>query len=138
MSSSSDTTTSSSQPARYEAGSEWSVDALRTVWARQRGHVSERIDVLERALAALADDRLDADLRCEAERAAHTLAGSLAMFGFVSASDTARRLEQRLADPEPQWTPGLYGLLEYLQAAVKRPLVLCSDPGIPIPDGLER
>jgi HPt (histidine-containing phosphotransfer) domain-containing protein len=125
---SSDTTTSSSQSARHEADAAWSVDALRTVWARQQGQVSERIGVLESALAALADGRLEADLRCEAERAAHILAGSLGMFGFVSASGPARKLEQELARPEPRWTPGLAELLEQLRAAVKRPVALCSDP----------
>jgi two-component system, NarL family, response regulator NreC len=99
--------------------------------------VSERIGVLENALAALADDRLEADLRCEAERAAHTLAGSLGMFGFVSAADAARKLERELANLEPQCSPELPELLEQLRAGVNGPVVLCSDIGDSIPDGFE-
>jgi len=99
--------------------------------------VSERIGVLESALAALADGRLRADLRCEAERAAHTLTGSLGMFGFMSAAVAARELEQALADPELQCAPRLFELLEQLQAGVKGPVVLCSDVEDSIPVGFE-
>jgi hypothetical protein len=109
-------------------GSGWSVDALPVVWARQRGQVSERIGVLERALAALADDRLETCLRLEAERAAHTLAGSLGMFGFMGAADAARKLEQELANPQPKCVPALGELLEQLQDGVKGPVATMPAP----------
>jgi HPt (histidine-containing phosphotransfer) domain-containing protein len=117
---------SSSQPARpSDAGTGWSVDDLRAVWTRQHRQVNERIGVLESALAALADNRLEPDLRCEAERAAHTLAGSLGMFGFMGAADAARKLEQALASPQPQRSPRLSELLEQLQEGVEGP---CGAP----------
>jgi HPt (histidine-containing phosphotransfer) domain-containing protein len=138
MSSSSGTATSSSQSARPEqASAGWDVEALRAIWARQQGQVNTRIGVLENALAACANGRLEADLRCEAERAAHTLAGSLGMFGFVSASDAARKLERELANPKPQRSPELSELLEQLRAGMKSPVVLCSDMGDSLPDGLQ-
>ncbi|HSZ14635.1 MAG TPA: Hpt domain-containing protein [Solirubrobacteraceae bacterium] len=84
--------------------------------------MSERIGVIDDALVALAGGTLDADLRCEAERAAHTLGGSLGMFGFTSAADAARELEQELAGPEPRFAPGLSELLEQLQAGVRGPV----------------
>ncbi len=121
--------TSTSRVTRSEeSGVGWGVDALRAVWARQQWQVGERIGVLEVALAALAGGRLDADLRCEAERAAHTLAGSLGMFGFTSAADAARKLEQELAAPEPRSAPGLSELLEQLRAGVDGPVRVCEDP----------
>lgn len=86
--------------------------------------MNERIGVLENALAALADDRLEADLHREAERAAHTLAGSLAMFGLVTASDAARKLESALADPELQRARGLADLLAQLRSGVNSPVAL--------------
>jgi HPt (histidine-containing phosphotransfer) domain-containing protein len=104
---------------------------LRAVWARQHGQVNERIGVLESALAALADDRLGADLRCAAERAAHILAGSLGMFGFMGATDAARELERELANPVPERAPELSVLLEQVQAGVKGPVVLHSESSIP-------
>ena len=122
------TTTSSSRatrPATADVG--WDVDALRAVWERQQRQVGERIGVLEAALAALAGGGLEADLRCEAERAAHTLAGSLGMFGFTSAADAARRLERELAATEPRRAPALSELLEQLRAGVGGPVRVCED-----------
>lgn len=118
MSTSTGETMSNSQSAPpHEQETEWSVEALGAVWARQRGQVNERIGVLESALTALEDDRIEADLRCEAERAAHTLAGSLGMFAFMGASDAARKLEQALGSPDPQCAPELSELLMRLQKA---------------------
>jgi HPt (histidine-containing phosphotransfer) domain-containing protein len=97
--------------------------------------VSDRIRVIENALAILADDRLEAGLRGEAERAAHTLAGSLGMFGFLSASVAARRLEQELANPAAAGADELSTLLEQLQAGVNGSVVLYPDIEDSIPDG---
>jgi len=67
--------------------------ALREIWTRHREGVVGRVAVLERAVTALIDGHLDDELRHEAERAAHTLAGSLGTFGFMRASERARELE---------------------------------------------
>jgi HPt (histidine-containing phosphotransfer) domain-containing protein len=107
---------------------------VREVWARQQEQVRARIGVIENALAALADDRLEAGLRDEAERAAHTLAGSLGMFGFVSASAAARRLEQDPANPATACAEEMSTLLEQLQTGVNGP-VLCPGIADSIPDG---
>jgi HPt (histidine-containing phosphotransfer) domain-containing protein len=138
MNQSSVTSSRSRQRTRaHDAGAEWSVDALREVWARQQEQVRDRIGVIENALAALAEDQLEVNLRGEAERAAHTLAGSLGMFGFISASDAARKLEQELASHVPAHAGELSTLLEQLQAGVKGPVVLCSEIKDSIPDGLD-
>jgi len=117
----------SSQPTRSDqTGVGWNLDALREVWEHQQGQVQERIGLLESALAALAEDQLEANVRCEAERAAHTLAGSLGMFGFVAASDAARELEQELAHPAPRRVPKLSALLEQVRAEVTSPMRECG------------
>jgi HPt (histidine-containing phosphotransfer) domain-containing protein len=75
----------------------WDADALAAVWESQRYVVDGRLTVIEQAKQALAEDRLDADLRERAQRAAHMLAGSLGMFGFGDASEAAGSLESALS-----------------------------------------
>jgi Hpt domain len=110
-----------------EEGTAWTVEALRSVWERQQDRVGDRIDVIEHAIAALASDRLDTDLRRDAERAAHMLAGSIGMFGFIRASTAARDLELQLAHPTPDRAPALSALLLRVRGGMEGPVVLCSD-----------
>jgi chemotaxis protein histidine kinase CheA len=105
----------------------WTVDALRSVWERQHDRVSERIGVVEQALWALREDRLDDELRADAERAAHMLAGSVGMFGFIDASDAARELESSLAQATPDRTTALLALLGRLREGVRGPVTLCTE-----------
>lgn len=77
-------------------------EALRAVWERHRGLVLERVAVLEVAVAALAEGRLDEGLRRQAERAAHQLSGTVGTFGFAAASEAAGALEQELGDPRAE------------------------------------
>ena len=116
------TRTSESDRARA-----WTVQALRSVWAHQHDRVHDRIDLIERSLAALAGGCLDADLRREAERAAHMLAGSLGMFGFIGASDAAHKLELELVHPMPGRAPALRALLLGVRAGVQGTVTLCSE-----------
>jgi Hpt domain len=111
-----------------ESGEEcvaWTVDALRSIWGRQQSRVNYRIDVIEHAVAELASGRLDADLRRDAESAAHMLAGSVGMFGFIRASRAARDLELQLAHPTPDRAPALSALLLSVRSGVEGPVVLC-------------
>jgi HPt (histidine-containing phosphotransfer) domain-containing protein len=104
----------------------WTVEALRSVWERQRGRINDRVAVIERAVTALADDRLDTDLRTDAQRAAHMLAGSLGMFGFVGASDAAHELEAELAHPSADRPPVLSALVRRLRGEIQGEVALCS------------
>ncbi len=54
--------------------------------------------MIEHALALLIEGSLDQEARREAERAAHTLAGSLGTFGVGCGSALARAIEQRMVD----------------------------------------
>ncbi len=85
-------------------------DALNVVWAGQSHLVRERVDLIEVAVAALADDRLETCLRCQAQIAAHMLAGSIGTFGFVKASQAAFSLELGLVDPTQDDAPALSAL----------------------------
>ncbi len=86
-------------------------EALRDIWSRHRGLVEERIALIERAVAALATEELQARLREDALRAAHMLSGSLGTFGFAGASEAAGALEQELAEPRPEQAPNMRALL---------------------------
>ncbi len=103
----------------------WTVEELDAIWERQRGGVRERIDTIERALDALAEGRLDPELACDSQRAAHTLAGSVGTFGFVQASHAARAIELELEHPRRDRALVLAALLLEVQAGVAGPVRLC-------------
>jgi HPt (histidine-containing phosphotransfer) domain-containing protein len=102
----------------------WPVDLLRAVWSEHQPLLVERIEVIERATSALEEDQLSEQLRAEAERAAHMLAGSLGIFGSQTASDVARDLELALARPAPQRARAVRGLLSRLPRIDREPPVL--------------
>jgi HPt (histidine-containing phosphotransfer) domain-containing protein len=124
------TTTYDTAASTRDPGSEtaaWTAEALCSVWERQRYRVDGLIDVIEQAVSALAECSLDTSLQADAERAAHMLAGSVGMFGFIDASVAARGLESELAHPTAERTPALLGLLERLRRGVQGPVALCSE-----------
>jgi chemotaxis protein histidine kinase CheA len=123
------TTTASVRPATQSEmeHAAWTVETLRSVWERQRVRVDERIGLVEQALTALSEDRLDNELRGDAERAAHMLAGSVGMFGFLDASDAAHELESELPQATADSTSELLGLLGRLHEGTQGPVTLCTD-----------
>lgn len=70
--------------------------AVASLWERFKESIIGQVDVLEQAIMALMEERLDHDLQRQAEREAHKLAGSLGMFGFAEGSRLAREMEYRL------------------------------------------
>ncbi len=97
---------------------------LRSIWEHQQGRINERIALIMRAIGALEQDHLDIDLRAGAQHAAHLLAGSVGIFGFLSASQAARSLEVKLAHAKPQDAPELSALLLSLRDELRGPVVL--------------
>ncbi|MEM8809883.1 MAG: response regulator [Cyanobacteria bacterium P01_G01_bin.38] len=63
------------------------------VWDRAKQRLSNRIAVIEQATSAGITDTLADELRQQAEREAHKLAGSLGMFNFDEGSQLAREAE---------------------------------------------
>jgi chemotaxis protein histidine kinase CheA len=94
-------------------------EALRDIWEHHRGLVGERIELIERAVNALAAGELDEQLRGEALRAAHMLSGSLGTFGFAGASEAAGALEQELADPRGAQAPLMKALLRNVRDGLR-------------------
>ena len=93
-------------------------DVLRAVWEEHLEDVLSRVSLIERAVATLRTGELDEQLREEAVRAAHMLAGSIGTFGFISASEAASQLERELQAPSTSGVPRISALV----AAVRRGL----------------
>jgi len=72
------------------------VPELTAIWERFKGKYRDRITTLEQAVTALQKGKLTEDLKQQALREAHTLAGSLGSFGFSEASHLSREIEQAL------------------------------------------
>lgn len=96
---------------------------LAQIWAEHRPLTVERVTVLDRAATAAAAGILTDQLRDAARREAHTLAGSVAIFGFLNASRIAHDLEQRYgAVPPPADAADLAALAAALRDAIDRPM----------------
>ncbi len=63
------------------------------IWARHRDAVLDQVAQLEDAVIAVLEGRLDDELREDARRHAHKVAGAGGTFGFPEASRLARELE---------------------------------------------
>ena len=105
-------------------GVEVKVD-LAAIWLASRGILQEQVDVIERAVVAGIERRLDLEGQRDAGREAHKLAGSLGTFGFDEASRLARTLELALAATEliePAQALELSRLVVDLQAELAHPV----------------
>jgi HPt (histidine-containing phosphotransfer) domain-containing protein len=120
----------SSLPAKpaddYELTAAWTLQALNSVWSHQRTRVDQRINVIETAVTALENDVLGEDLREDALRATHMLAGSLGTFGFLGASDAARELESGFKHAYSSEASVLFELVRRLRTGVQGRVTLCS------------
>jgi len=110
--------------------------AVRDVWTRVQSRVMERLNALVAACDALAGGAVDEQLRRNAEREAHKLAGSVGTFGFITASDLARQMENLLQSALPLAPERGYRLLELSGALIReleheRPE---DEPTLPHPD----
>ena len=66
---------------------------LAQIWSEHLPDVLARVTVIENAIVALLEGHLSAQVTDEARREAHTLGGSVALFGFSRASSLAREIE---------------------------------------------
>lgn len=71
------------------------------IWEQGKDKIVARIDTLDQATLELLGGRLEIDMRREAEREAHKLAGSLTTFGFPEGSRLARDIEQTFQADSP-------------------------------------
>ncbi len=73
---------------------------LVTIWRQQKPQYLGRVEVLSEAVKAMLTGNCSPKLREEAENEAHTLAGSLGIFGLVEESEQSREIEQILVAQE--------------------------------------
>ena len=104
------------------------------IWHKSKEKIVARIDTLEQATIELLDGRLETDLRREAEREAHKLAGSLTTFGFPEGSRLARDIEQSFQADSPLESKDALHLSEKVvslrQALEREPVQPASQPSI--------
>ncbi len=99
---------------------------LVPIWERVRDQYSDRITVLEQAIAALAGGQLTKALQQQAAREAHTLIGSLGSFGFAAAARLSREVEQSFkaqSSPNQTQVAHLSGVLKELRHVLEQPQV---------------
>lgn len=72
--------------------------AMNQLWEQYRGLMTERLEQLQKAAAAVQTGTLDLETRQVASKAAHKLAGVLGMFGREQGTQIARELETLLLD----------------------------------------
>jgi len=95
-------------------------EMLRRLWKRHREDVARRVDVLARAVAVLHEGHGDPVIAREGQAAAHTLAGSLGMFGFREAGEAAADLERKLEPGHDGGSADLCDALARLRADIAR------------------
>jgi PAS domain S-box-containing protein len=70
--------------------------AIAKIWSQFKERVSQQVKVLEQAAAALNNNDYTDELKLNAIKDAHSLAGALGSFGFPHGSQLARQIEQLL------------------------------------------
>ncbi|MGI8773715.1 MAG: response regulator [Actinomycetota bacterium] len=112
---------------------------LAAIRDRYQDNAAQQVKLVEDAVVAALEGRLEPDGRREAERAAHKLAGSAGTFGFPAASAFAREIEGTLTGHEAL-THGqafrLAGLVNDLAASLvgaPEPSAPAAAPPAPLP-----
>jgi diguanylate cyclase (GGDEF)-like protein len=106
-------------------------DSIAALWSRRRDDVVRRAAVFDDVVVALLDGVLTEELRRQATREAHKLAGSLGMFGLPEGSRVARELEHLLdhaAGIGQSQVPRLAALVLELGRELERP----TAPAVPV------
>lgn len=77
--------------------------AIDNIWQRYQARISQQVQALEQASTAFQNHQgqLNPDQQQQAEQEAHTLAGTLGMFGIHTGTRLARQIEQLLQIPQP-------------------------------------
>jgi DNA-binding response OmpR family regulator len=101
---------------------------IARVWHRFQAKVSAQVDLLEQAVAASLTQTLSPELQRQARQNAHTLAGSLSMFGFPLGGSFAQQIEQLLRssqalEPEQaqKFQEWVVGLRQEIEQTVEQP-----------------
>ena len=96
-------------------------ELLQSLWTKNYGLLQERLKLIRDAYDRLAAGSLDNQTRCDAESAAHKLAGILGTFGLPQGSALASKIETSLAAQAPvgpEFAPQLQAWLTELEAVI--------------------
>jgi len=108
------------KPKEETSSQQQTLKAIAGVWQRFQGRVDEQIKILEQV--AFTESTLNRELLNQAEKEAHTLAGSLGTFGFPTGSKLARKIEQLLKPGEtltPEETTKLQTWVKLLRQEIQ-------------------
>ncbi|MBW4465650.1 MAG: response regulator [Pegethrix bostrychoides GSE-TBD4-15B] len=95
--------------------------SINHIWQRFQPRVSQQVEILERAVSALEQSVLEQDLQQQARQEAHTLAGSLGLFGLPEGSQLAHCIEQQLQAEQPlAEATALRGWVKSLRQEIER------------------
>jgi DNA-binding response OmpR family regulator len=103
------------------------VNLLTDTWEKFKGQVLEQVAVLERLSVRFLNQDLQSDWQEVGHSIAHSLSGSLGMFGFSLSSELARQIEKLLGNRQDltleqgQW---LFSMVAALQEELERPVSL--------------
>jgi DNA-binding response OmpR family regulator len=103
------------------------VNLLTDTWEKFKGQVYEQVAVLERLSVRFLNQDLQSDWQEIGRNIAHSLSGSLGMFGFSLSSELARQIEKLLGsdrDLTIEQGQSLYAMVGALQSELERPVVL--------------
>jgi DNA-binding response OmpR family regulator/HPt (histidine-containing phosphotransfer) domain-containing protein len=112
---------------RLKPVSSLEVNLLTDTWEKFKGQVLEQVAVLERLSVRFLNRDLQSDWQEVGRSIAHSLSGSLGMFGFSLSSELARQIErllggrQELTIEQGQW---LYSMVGALRSELERPVSL--------------
>jgi DNA-binding response OmpR family regulator len=102
---------------------------LSAIWERSREKYLNRLQVLERAIKALREDKLDRILQQDACQEAHTLKGSLGSFGLSKGERLSREIEQMFKAGVSQIQINeLSKLVRALRQEIEKPVVPTESP----------
>jgi len=87
---------SAQQTIPNQQAKQQTLSAVAGVWSRYQERIHEQVDILEQTATALLEKTQTQDLQEQAEREAHTLAGTLGTFGLTKGSQLARHIEHLL------------------------------------------
>ena len=96
-------------------------ELLQSLWTKNYGLLQERLKLIRDAQDRLAAGSLDNQTRCDAESAAHKLAGILGTFGLPQGSALASKIETSLAAEAPagpEFAPQLESWIMELEAII--------------------
>ncbi|CCG02699.1 response regulator [Blastococcus saxobsidens] len=108
-------------------------DSVAALWDRRKDDVMRRAVVFDDVVVALLNGELTEELRQQAAREAHKLAGSLGMFGLPEGSRVARELEHLFETAtalDHRRVPQLSALTLELRRELERPAVPAAAPAV--------